>query len=323
MKVFVTGGAGYIGSIATEVLLNKGHDVVVFDNLDRGHREAVDDRARLIVGDLRDEEAVRTAMREVTPDAIMHFAAYTLVPESMADPLMYFHNNVGGGMNLVKAMLEVGVPEFIFSSTCATYGTPTKVPIPEDVPQRPENPYGESKLMLETTLRWVQEQCGLQAVFLRYFNACGATERLGEDHTPESHLIPVVLQVPLGKRDSISIFGTDYDTPDGTCVRDYIHVVDLAEAHVLALTGDHHGAFNLGNGEGYSVKEVVDVAREVTGHDIPVELAPRRPGDAEKLIAQADKARDMLGWRPKFRDLKTIMTHAWAWHKAHPDGYES
>ncbi|MBT3377912.1 MAG: UDP-glucose 4-epimerase GalE [Lentisphaerae bacterium] len=323
MKVFVTGGAGYIGSIATEVLLNKGHEVVVFDNLDRGHREAVDARARLIVGDLRDQESIRTAMREITPDAILHFAAYTLVPESMADPLMYFHNNVGGGMNLVKAMLEVGVPKFIFSSTCATYGTPIKVPIPEDIPQCPENPYGESKLMLETTLRWAQEQCGIQAVFLRYFNACGATERLGEDHTPESHLIPVVLQVPLGKRDSISIFGTDYNTPDGTCVRDYIHVVDLAEAHVLALTGDHHGAFNLGNGEGYSVKEVVDVAREVTGHDIPVELTGRRPGDAEKLIAQADKARDVLGWRPRFRDLKTIMTHAWAWHESHPNGYES
>lgn len=321
MKIFLTGGAGYIGSITTECLLNEGHEVTVFDNLEQGHRDAIDPRAVFIEGDLRDREGVREAMMSVKPDAIMHFAAYALVGESMDDPMKYFRNNVGGGIHLVEAMLEANVKKFIFSSTCATYGYPDRVPMTEDLPQRPVNPYGESKLMFERILLWAQERRGIQPVFLRYFNASGATETYGEDHHPESHLIPLVLFVAQGKRDKIMIFGDDYDTPDGTCIRDYIHIVDLAQAHILAVTGDHVGAFNLGNGSGYSVKEVIDVARDVTGHPIPAEIAPRRPGDPDRLIASSEKAHKVLGWKPQYPDLKDIVAHAWNWHQAHPDGY--
>ncbi len=321
MHVFLTGGAGYIGSVTTECLLDAGHQVTVFDNLELGHRAAIDTRADFVQGDLRDAEAVREAVLNARPDAIMHFAAYALVGESMQDPLKYFRNNVIGGIHLVEAMRAADVRRFIFSSTCATYGFPQQVPITEDEPQRPVNPYGESKLMFEKILQWTASQHGIEPVFLRYFNACGATTVRGEDHDPESHLIPLVLFVAQGKRDKVLIFGDDYDTPDGTCIRDYIHIVDLAQAHIQALTTPVTGAFNLGNGSGYSVKEVIEMARAVTGQPIPAEIAPRRPGDPDRLVAAADKAHKMLGWQPRYPDLRTIITHAWDWHQAHPNGY--
>jgi UDP-glucose 4-epimerase len=321
MKVLVTGGAGYIGSVTTELLLNAGHSVTVFDNLGRGHPEAVDSRAVLIEGDLRDAASIDTAMQRVLPDAVMHFAAYALVPESMEKPEIYFRNNVAGGINLAEAMLKTGVDKIVFSSTCATYGQPERVPITENESQQPQNPYGASKLQFEQILDWYRELHGMQTVFLRYFNACGATKKFGEDHDPETHLIPIVLQVALGKRDKVSIYGDDYDTPDGTCLRDYIHIVDLAQAHILALTSEHSGAFNLGNGTGYSVKDVIETARKVTGHPIPAELAGRRPGDPARLVAGPGKARTVLGWKPEFDDLETIVRSAWDWHRAHPGGY--
>jgi UDP-glucose 4-epimerase len=322
MKVLVTGGAGYIGSVTTELLLNKGHEVVVFDSLERGHRSAIDDRAAFKQGDLRDREAICTVMQQTQPDAVMHFAAYALVGESMEDPGMYYRNNVIGGINLADAMQKADVGKIVFSSTCATYGQPDRVPITEDTLQRPENPYGESKLAFEKALRWYQDIHGIQSVFLRYFNACGATEKFGEDHVPETHLIPLILQVALGQREHISIFGDDYETPDGTCLRDYIHIVDLAQAHILALTGDHSGPFNLGTGTGYSVKEVIDVAREITGHEIPAVNAPRRPGDPPRLVAGNKKAKTILGWNPELDDLRKIIESAWQWHQQHPNGYE-
>ncbi len=321
MKILVTGGAGYIGSVATELLLDEGHEVAVFDNLDRGHPEAVDSRAVFIQGDLREREPVRQALRAVQPNAVMHFAAHALVGESMQDPMLYFRNNVEGGIHLVEAMLENGVKKIIFSSTCATYGQPDRMPMTEDLPQRPTNPYGESKLMLEKILLWCQERKGLEPVFLRYFNACGATEKFGEDHDPESHIIPNVLKVALGQKDEVQIFGDDYETPDGTCIRDYIHIVDLARAHILALKPGLSGAFNLGTGTGFSVKEVIEACRAVTGHKIPMRVAPRRPGDPARLVAGSDKAVKILGWRPQYPDLKTIVQHAWNWHQAHPRGY--
>jgi UDP-glucose 4-epimerase len=321
MKVFVTGGAGYIGSVAAEQLLDAGHQVVVFDNLSRGHRAAVDERAAFVAGDLRKPREILRAMREARPDAVMHFAAFALVGESMEKPELYFENNVLGGLHLAEAMRRTGVRKIIFSSTCATYGVPARVPMPEDLPQRPSNPYGESKLIFEQMLGWYERLHGIRAVFLRYFNAAGATARFGEDHEPESHLIPNVLRVPLGRRERVQVFGDDYETPDGTCVRDYIHIVDLAQAHILALERDVSGAFNLGNGSGYSVKEVVEAARAVTGHPIPVETRPRRPGDPPRLVAAADKARKVLGWKPRYPQIETILRHAWDWHRAHPDGY--
>jgi len=322
MKLLVTGGAGYIGSITTEMLLDAGHEVVVFDNLGRGHRQAVDERASFILGDLNHKEDIAKAMQDEKPDAVLHFAAFALVGESMEEPEIYFGNNTIGGIHLVDAMREAGVKKIIFSSTCATYGQPKVMPMNEDLPQHPQNPYGESKLMLETVLLWHQKLHGIEPVFLRYFNACGATEKFGEDHDPESHIIPIILQVPLGQRDKVLIFGDDYDTPDGTCIRDYIHIADLAQAHILALKDGITGAFNLGNGDGYSVKEVIEVAREVTGHPIPAEIAPRRPGDPARLIAAADKACNILGWDPQYPDIKTIVKHAWNWHQAHPNGYD-
>ena len=239
----------------------------------------------------------------------------------MQKPEMYFRNNVVGGINLADAMLKAGVRKIVFSSTCATYGQPERVPITEDESQKPQNPYGESKLMFEHTLRWHQEIHGLQPVFLRYFNACGATGKYGEDHDPETHLIPLILRVALGQSENIKIFGDDYDTPDGTCIRDYIHIVDLARAHILALEQDVSGAFNLGTGDGRSVREVIDACREVTGHPIPAEIAPRRPGDPARLVAAAEKARTVLGWNPQFADINTIVESAWKWHQAHPHGY--
>lgn len=321
MKVFVTGGGGYIGSVAAELLLDRGHEVIVFDNFERGHRDAVDPRARLIEGDLRNREDIVAAMRAAKPDAVMHFAAYALVGESMENPMLYFRNNVLGGINLADAMKAADVRTIIFSSTCATYGIPEKIPMTEDLPQRPTNPYGESKLLFEKILRWRDEREGTRSVFLRYFNAAGATEKFGEHHDPETHLIPNVLFVAMGRASSVKIFGDDYETPDGTCIRDYIHIVDLAEAHILALEKDVRGAFNLGNGDGYSVKQVIDAAREVTGRPIHSEIAPRRPGDPPRLIADSSKARTVLGWKPRYPDLRTIVEHAWKWHLAHPRGY--
>ena len=321
MRILLTGGSGYIGSVTTELLCDDGHDVTVFDNLERGHREAVDPRARLVVGDLREPDGIRAALKAAKPDAVVHFAAYALVGESMQEPHKYFENNVGGGLNLLDAMLRAGVRKIIFSSTCATYGQPETMPMTESLPQRPTNPYGESKLMFETALRWEQERRGLQPVFLRYFNACGATEKYGEDHEPETHLIPNVLKVALGQAPAVPVFGDDYPTPDGTCIRDYIHIVDLARAHILALEKDVTGPFNLGTGTGFSVKQVVETCREVTGHPIPVALSPRRPGDPACLVAGAEQAKTVLGWKPRHADLRTIVQHAWNWHRAHPRGY--
>ena len=321
MKIVLTGGSGYIGSVTTELLCDDGHEVVVFDNLERGHREAVDPRARLVVGDLREPQAIRELMAAVKPDAVVHFAAYALVGESMQNPHLYFENNVGGGLNLLDALLRTGVPKIIFSSTCATYGQPETMPMTEALPQRPTNPYGESKLMFETALRWEQERRGLRPVFLRYFNACGATEKYGEDHEPETHLIPNVLKVALGQSPAVPVFGGDYPTPDGTCIRDYIHIADLARAHILALEKDVAGPFNLGTGTGFSVQQVVETCRAVTGHPIPVAVSPRRPGDPACLVAGADKAKAVLGWNPRYPDLRTIVQHAWDWHRAHPRGY--
>lgn len=323
MKVLVAGGAGYIGSVTTEMLCNKGHDVVVFDNLERGFKAAIDPRATFIQGDLRQPDSIKAALQQTKPDAVIHFAAYIEVGESMSAPLPFFENNVSGSLNLITAMVETNCKKLIFSSTCATYGTPEKMPMDESLPQQPESVYGESKLLCERIFKWAEEIHGVECVFLRYFNACGATDKYGESHNPESHLIPLVLQVPLGKRDKIFIFGDDYETRDGTCVRDYIHIRDLAQAHLLALKPGISGAFNLGNGDGYTVKEVIEVCREVTGHPIPAETQPRRPGDCSTLVADATKARKVLGWDPQHADLRSIVESAWAWHKAHPNGYNA
>jgi len=321
MKILVTGLAGYIGSVAGELLLDAGHEVIGFDNLERGHRLAIDPRARLYEGDLLDRERIFNVMREVRPDAVMHFAAYALVSESMTRPELYFRNNIVGCVNLADAMLSVGVGRIVFSSTCATYGEPETMPITETTPQKPTNPYGESKLACEKMLLWLHRLHGINVVILRYFNACGASERYGEDHDPETHLIPIVLQVALGQRPRVPMYGDDYPTPDGTCIRDYVHVSDLAQAHMLALTAKTSDAFNLGIGHGYSVKEVIEAARAVTGHPLPVEVMPRRPGDPPRLVAAAEKARLELGWTPRFTDLKAIIETAWKWHRSYPRGY--
>ena len=321
MKVFVTGGAGYIGSITAERLLDQGHDVVVFDNLENGHRSAVDERAELVIGDLRDLDSVAKAVVDAAPDAVMHFAAYALVGESCEKPEIYFRNNVGGSINLLEAMLGAGVRRIVFSSSCATYGDPATVPISEDCPQFPTNPYGETKLMIEKTLHWYTRYHGFNGICLRYFNAAGATREHGEDHDPESHLIPLVLRVPLGQLEHITVFGDDYPTDDGTCVRDYIHISDLADAHILALSHGASGAFNLGIGKGYSVRNVIDVAREVTGHAISEVVKDRRAGDPPTLVADAGRARNELGWTPQFERLQDIVQSAWDWHQAHPEGY--
>jgi UDP-glucose 4-epimerase len=321
MKVFVTGGAGYIGSVAVEELLDRGDEVHVFDNLSEGHREAVDSRATFIQGDLNDPKSISLAMQTSAPDAVMHYAANALVGESMRDPFKYFHNNVGGGLNLLRAAVENKVNRFVFSSTCATYGIPDRVPIDEGTPQNPINPYGESKLMFEKILRWFDQIHGLTFVSLRYFNVAGASTRFGEHHRTETHLIPRVLQVALGQAACVEIFGSDYPTPDGTCIRDYIHVRDLAQAHILALSASKSDTYNLGTGGGTSVKEVIDTCREITGHEIPVEEKPRRPGDPPRLVAASDKAREQLGWKPEFQNISAIVESAWNWHKKHPRGY--
>ncbi|MCZ7593020.1 MAG: UDP-glucose 4-epimerase GalE [Kiritimatiellae bacterium] len=322
MKVLVTGGAGYIGSVTSELLLNQGHEVVVFDNFERGHRDAVDTRARVIEGDLRERDSIIAAMRSVRPDAVVHFAAFALVGESMQDPQLYFRNNVVGGINLADAMKAAGVPKIIFSSTCATYGVPETMPMHEDLPQKPTNPYGESKLLFRKRFCvGAMNATGPDLFFCAISMPQARRKKFGEHHDPESHIIPNVLFVAQGRQEKVMIFGDDYPTPDGTCVRDYIHIADLAQAHILALEKDVSGPFNLGNGDGYSVKQVVDVAREVTGKPIKAEVAPRRPGDPPRLIASATKAHTVLGWKPKYPDLRTIIEHAWKWHQANPRGY--
>ena len=321
MKILVTGGAGYIGSVCVEDLLNRGHNVTVFDNLTEGHKNAIDRRANFVQGDLADKPALSDLMRTAQPEAVMHFAANALVGESMQNPYKYFYNNVACGLNLLHALVEHGVKRFVFSSTCATYGIPETVPIDELAPQKPVNPYGESKLIFEKILRWFDEIHGVTFASLRYFNAAGATEAFGEDHRIETHLIPCVLQVLLGKREHAQVFGTDYPTPDGSCIRDYIHVTDLAQAHALALEVKKSDFFNLGIGGGVSVLEVIDACKKVTGKDIPVVKQPRRPGDPPRLIASAGKAQEVLGWRPQFDRIEDIVSSAWSWHVRHPAGY--
>jgi UDP-glucose 4-epimerase len=321
MKIFVTGGAGYIGSICVEQLLAAGHEVTVFDNLSEGHRLAVDPGAHLSVGDLQNREDIEGAIREAKPDAVMHFAANALVGESMENPSKYFRNNVSAGINLLDAMVSNGVGKFVFSSTCATFGPPDRLPIDETLPQRPINPYGESKLIFEKILRWYDEIHGIKAVALRYFNAAGATEKYGEDHRIETHLIPNVLKVALGQKSHVDIYGTDYETPDGTCVRDYIHILDLAQAHMLALQTADSARYNLGTGGGTSVREIIACCERVTGKKIAVVEKPRRPGDPARLIAASDKIQGELGWKPRFQSIDAIIESAWAWHLKHPGGY--
>lgn len=322
-RILVTGGAGYIGSICTEELLHAGYGVTVFDNLIEGHREAVDPRATFVHGDLADREAIQKALHDSRAEAVMHFAAYALVGESMSDPSKYFRNNVTCGLNLLDAMVAEKVKRFVFSSTCATFGVPDAMPIDETMPQRPINPYGESKLLFEKILRWYGEIHDITHVILRYFNAAGASEKLGEDHRIETHLIPNIFQVALGQKENAFIFGTDYPTPDGTCLRDYIHILDLAQAHLLALESKQSAAYNLGTGGGTSVKEVIDCCRRVTGHPIPVVAQPRRAGDPPALIGASEKIKKELGWNPRYQNIEAIVQSAWAWHQRHPRGYAS
>jgi len=321
MNVFVTGGAGYIGSICVQELLNAGHQVVVYDDLSEGHRSAVDSRAEFILGKPEQEANILKAMTRAEPEAIMHFAANALVGESMTDPRKYFHNNVVNTLKFLDAAVECRVKKFVFSSTCAIFGPPERVPITEETPQHPISPYGESKLMVERILQWYQRIYGLEFVAFRYFNAAGATEKFGEHHRIEAHLIPRVLQVALGQSPHSEIYGTDYPTPDGTCIRDYIHIVDLAQAHILGLGAKISGFFNLGNGDGYSVRQVIKTCEKITGKKIPTVEKPRRPGDPPRLIAAADKAKRELGWCPKYLKLEDIVATAWSWHKQNPDGY--
>lgn len=326
MKILVTGGAGYIGSVAVEQLIKNGAEVIVFDNLYQGHVDAIHPDAIFIQGDLADKAAIEAAIGQHKPDGIMHFASYTLVGESVQKPFLYLRDNIVNGLNLLESAVQHGVKAFILSSTANLFDDPEQIPIAETERIVPGSPYGESKHILERYLHWMDRLYGMKYACLRYFNACGATEIRGEDHDPETHLIPLVLEVALGKREKIVIFGDDYDTPDGSCVRDYIHVVDLAEAHILAmkalLDGGESRKYNLGNGRGYSNLEVVQTAREVTGHPIPSEIGPRRLGDPAILIASSEGINHDLGWRPQYPQLKTIIETAWNWHVAHPDGYE-
>lgn len=326
MAILVTGGAGYIGSHTVAELLDQGEEVVVLDNLQKGHRKAVLG-GKFLQGDLRDEAFLRQVFTENQIEAVVHFAADSLVGESVSDPLKYYNNNMVSTLRLLTAMKEYSVKKIVFSSTAATYGEPENIPILETDRTLPTNPYGETKLSVEKALKWADRAYGMRYVSLRYFNAAGAhpSGKIGEDHSPESHLIPIVLQAALGKREAIQIFGEDYPTPDGTCVRDYIHVTDLAQAHVLALkklrAGGESQVYNLGNGKGFSVKEVVELAREVTGLPIKAVMADRRPGDPAVLVASSERVQHELNWQPKYNNLQTILETAWQWHKSHPDGY--
>ena len=328
MSILVCGGAGYIGSHTVHQLVEKGEDVVIVDNLQTGHLGAVNKKAKFYKGDIREAEVLDRIFSENKIDAVVHFAANSLVGESMTNPLKYFNNNVYGMQVLLEAMVRHGIDKIVFSSTAATYGEPERIPIMEDDRTEPTNPYGQSKLIMEKMMKWVSLANGIRYVSLRYFNAAGAIEdgSIGEDHSPETHLIPLILQVPLGKRDHITVFGEDYPTPDGTCLRDYIHVLDLADAHVLAIDylrrGGESNIFNLGNGQGFSVKEMIEAAKEATGMDIKVEIGERRAGDPAQLIASSEKARKVLGWQPRFTDVKAVIGTAWKWHQQHPEGYQ-
>ena len=302
-KVLVTGGAGYIGSACSEYLLDHGYDVTIFDGLLTGHRQ------------------IKSVCREGKFDAVMHFAAFSLVGESMKDPSKYFRNNIANGINLADAAVEGGVKMFVFSSTAATFGQPESIPIRENDRQIPINPYGESKLCFEKILKWYREIYGMNYAALRYFNAAGATPNFGEDHRPETHLIPLILQTARGKREKLMLYGDDYDTPDGTCIRDYIHILDLAQAHELALSAPESGHYNLGTGNGLSVKEIINAAEEVTGLKVKYDICPRRPGDPARLIACSDRARKMLKWQPKYESAHDIIESAWKWQLKHPEGY--
>ncbi|AXJ12210.1 UDP-glucose 4-epimerase GalE [Streptococcus pluranimalium] len=330
MGVLVLGGAGYIGSHMVDRLVETTDEtVVVVDNLMTGHRAAVHPDAKFYEGDLADKDFMRQVFQENPEvDAVIHFAAFSLVAESMTDPLKYFDNNTVGMVKLLEVMNECGVKNIVFSSTAATYGIPEELPIKETTPQRPINPYGESKLMMETIMKWADQAYGIKFVPLRYFNVAGDKPdgSVGEDHRPETHLLPIVLQVALGQREKISIFGSDYDTKDGTNVRDYVHPFDLADAHLLAVKylreGNESTAFNLGSSTGFSNLEIVEAARRVTGKEIPLEMADRRPGDPDSLIAESSKARQVLGWKPQFDNIEKIIETAWAWHSSHPQGYD-
>lgn len=327
MTILVLGGAGYIGSHTVYELIDNGEDVVIIDNLLTGHKEAIHTKARFYKGDIRDREFLDDVLKKEKIDAVIHFAACSLVGESMEKPLKYYDNNLCGTKILLDSMVANGIDKIVFSSTAATYGEPEKVPILETDRTEPTNTYGETKLSMEKMFKWVGKAHGLRYVSLRYFNACGAhiSGQIGEDHNPESHLIPLILQVPNGKREYISIFGDDYDTKDGTCVRDYIHVTDLAQAHILAVkylqSGNESNIFNLGNGVGFTVKEVIDTARKVTSHPIPAKITPRRAGDPAQLIASSEKAKEILGWTPEHNSLEEIISTAWNWHKNHPNGF--
>ena len=328
MAILVCGGAGYIGSHAVHALVEKGEQVVIVDNLQTGHRGALNPAAKFYEGDIRDAAVLDKIFTENKIEAVIHFAANSLVGESMEKPLLYFNNNVYGMQVLLEAMVRHGVDKIVFSSTAATYGEPKRVPIHEDDETCPTNTYGETKLTMEKMMKWVSRANGVRYVSLRYFNAAGALPdgSIGEDHKTETHLIPLILQVPTGRRDHITVFGDDYPTPDGTCLRDYIHVVDLADAHVLALEylrkGGASDIFNLGNGQGFSVKEMIAAAEKATGRSIKVEIGARRAGDPAQLIASSEKARAVLGWKPQFTDVEQVIGTAWKWHESHPHGYE-
>lgn len=328
MAILVLGGAGYIGSHMVDTLLSNGRDVVVVDNLLTGHRAAVPAGVPFYEVDIRDKAALREVFEKENIEQVVHFAASSIVPESMADPLKYFDNNTAGMIALLEVMLEFDVKQIVFSSTAATYGIPEENPIKETTPQNPINPYGESKLQMEHIMKWADEAYGLKWVALRYFNVAGAKAdgSIGEDHPVETHLVPIILQTALGQREKIMMYGDDYNTPDGFNVRDYVHVMDLANAHVLALDylakGNDSNQFNLGSANGFSVKQMVEAAREATGQEIPAEVGPRRAGDPDSLVASSDKAREILGWAPKYDDVKEIIKTAWTWHQKHPNGYE-
>src|SRR3990172_6326527 len=323
MRILVAGGAGYIGSVTVDQLVEADHEVTVLDSLVSGHRSAVNERAELVKADVRDEETLHRLFAGHNFHAVVNYSGYIQAGESVQQPGRYFANNISGAITLLNAMVTYGVERFVFSSSAAVYGNPESVPIPEDAPMRPVNPYGETKAAVERLLPWYEKQGKLRHVSLRYFNAAGATDRLGEDHRPETHLIPCVLQVALGQRPSLALFGSDYPTRDGTCVRDYIHVTDLAAAHLLALdyTEEGSGAFNPGSGRGVTNLEVIEAARRVTGHPIPVDQQPRRPGDPAELVASQERARQDLGWTLQHPDLEDIVLSAWKWRQAHPSGY--
>ena len=325
MNILITGGAGYVGSVVAAELVAAGHRVVVYDNLSHGKRGAIPAGAEFVLGDIEDRQALLNVLNNSKAEAVLHFAALIEAGESMKIPERFFRNNTAAALNLLEAMLEVGVKKFIFSSTAAVYGNPVNIPIQESDPLCPTNAYGESKLLVERMLEWLNRIHGLRYATLRYFNAAGAMTGRGEAHNPESHLIPLVLKVALGQRENVAIFGTDYPTPDGTCIRDYVHVLDLAAAHMAALhalSRQERLICNLGSGHGFSVREVVQVARKLTGHSIPVVEKPRRPGDSAVLVASFAKAQSELGWQPRYPELEQIVASAWEWHRTHPHGYD-